>query len=329
MKTLYVFSYFILTCLLIACEEVGGEKKQIIDTELSNRKISILHSSISVAGSPNIVVDSVGNIFYPDTNQFRVMKIDPTGNQTVFVGGVDGNLDGVGTAAKLSRPYLVARDGNDNIFVADYGNYNIRKITPSGVVTTHVSISSGNLCVGLASDSSGILYCSLSPANWLPANKIVKISPTGVITTLAGSGAQGLDDGNGTAATFRDVRHLATDSFGNVYAVDFGNVRIRKITPTGDTSTLVVGTYFLGVPTYVAVDSSDNIFINDNAFSMAYIRKIVDEKLVTYCGGDIEQTSWEFDNCGNSGIWINTGLAFGPDNSLFFGDGDHILKVSE
>jgi hypothetical protein len=127
--------------------------------------------------------------------------------------------------------------------VADSANNKIRKITPAGVVTTlagsgaHGSLDGTGAAAtfyspsGVAVDSSGNVYVADS-AN----NKIRKITPAGVVTTLAGSGAQGSADGNGTAATFYSPSGVAVDSSGNVYVADVRNNRIRKIAVSGGTA---------------------------------------------------------------------------------------------
>src|SRR5205085_1434358 len=134
----------------------------------------------------------------------------------------------------------VATDSLGNVYVADWGNQTVRKITPGGVVTTLAgtagtfgsadgtgSAASFNGSTGVATDSSGNVYVA-DGGN----NTIRKITPAGVVTTLAGFAENiGSDDGTGSAAMFNFSSGVATDSSGNVYVADTGNSTIRKITP--------------------------------------------------------------------------------------------------
>jgi sugar lactone lactonase YvrE len=123
----------------------------------------------------------------------------------------------------------------------------IRKITPAGVVTTFAGAygSPGTTnastplaarftaAQGMAMDSAGNLYV----AEWDRCD-VRKITPAGVVTTLAGSGVIGSADGTGTAASFSNFFGIAVDPSGNVYVADRGNHTIRKITPAGVVTTL-------------------------------------------------------------------------------------------
>ena len=199
---------------------------------------------------------------------------------TTFAGsGEDGSANGTGTAASFDGPSGLAMDGSGNLFVADYRNDLIRKITPSGVVTTFAgsgtsgsadgtgTAASFNAPVDLAFDSNGNLFVSDHYGHL-----IRKITPSGVVTTFAGSGTAGSVDGTGTAASFNSPWGIAIDSNDNLFIGDYANSLIRKITPAGVVTTFAGGgtsgsadgtgtaASFSG-PTGLSFDSDGNLFV--------------------------------------------------------------------
>lgn len=158
--------------------------------------------------------------------------------------GTVGEANGPALASQFNWPAGLALDGAGNLYVADRYNYRIRKITPAGVVSTLAGSAwgfqdgSGTAVkfagpAGLAIDKQGNLYVSDSDNH-----AIRKITPAGVVTTLAGNGSPGFEDGAGAQAQFMFPRGLAVDAAGNVFVADHYNYRIRKITPNGVVSTL-------------------------------------------------------------------------------------------
>src|SRR5581483_2490506 len=144
----------------------------------------------------------------------------------------------------------VVADASGNLFVADSGNQTIRKITAGGVVTTfagtalapgaadgHGAAARFNAPAALTIDPAGNLYV-VDASNYT----IRKITPNADVTTVAGTaGATGSTDGTGAAARFFAPDGIAIDGAGNLYVVDSQGSTVRKITPAGETST-VVGT---------------------------------------------------------------------------------------
>ena len=175
----------------------------------------------------------------------NIRKITQTKLVSTFAGSNDpigmnrdGYVDGTGTAAKFKNPFGIAIDGSGNLYVTDQGNHRIRKITPAGVVTTLAGSSAGfadgtgtaaqfNSPNGIAVDAWGTVYVSDS------GNKrIRKITPSGVVTTVAGTGASAINNGGFSSATFNAPNALAVDAFGNLYVGDSDATQqlVRKIT---------------------------------------------------------------------------------------------------
>ncbi len=186
----------------------------------------------------DVAVDATGNVFVVDQGNNAIRKVTPSGVVTTFAGGTQGSANGVGTAASFSNPNGIAIDNTANLYVADMGNFMIRKITPAGVVTTvaglgnpsvgevdgPVSIATFATPMSVAVDANGVIYV----ADYT-GNKIRKISTDGIVSTLAGTGADGSADGPANMATFNGPSGLAVDGSGNIYVADGKNYVIRKI----------------------------------------------------------------------------------------------------
>jgi len=228
-----------------------------------------------------VAVDSSGNVYVADSRNNLIRKISPTGVVSTLAGSVSlGNTNGTGTTATLFNPTGVAVDSSGNIYVADSNNNEIRKITPAGSVSTLAGGNPGNTNgtgtaatfnnpTGVAVDTNGNIYVA-DRAN----NQIRKITPTGLVSTLAGSGSFGNANGSGTSASFAYPVGVAVDTRGNVYVADTGNYEIRKITPAGMVSTLAGGNMGIingnstaasfGNIQGVAVDSSGNVYVAES-----------------------------------------------------------------
>ncbi|PWU16780.1 MAG: hypothetical protein C5B50_12815 [Verrucomicrobia bacterium] len=196
-----------------------------------------------------LAVDTSGNVYVADSANYTIRKITPAGLVSTLAGlaGASGTNDNVGNAARFYEPEGIAVDGGGNLYVADTWNHTIRMVTPGASVTTLAglaTVAGTNDGTGsgarfyqpqtVAVDSLTNLYVA-DTAN----HTIRKISPGGIVTTLAGSaGAAGSSDGNGTSAHFNSPQGVAVDTAGNVYVADYFNEAIRKITPAGGVTTL-------------------------------------------------------------------------------------------
>ena len=246
-------------------------------------------------GPTGVAVDGAGSVFVADTDNDTIRKITPTGVVTTLAGTARlyGSADGAGAAASFGRPQGVAVDGVGNVFVADTDNNTIRKIEPSGVVTTLAGPGplSGDVGAdgtgaaarfdrpfGVAADETGNVFVA--------DGSIRKITLAGVVTTLAGSAELfGSADGTGAAARFYSPSGVAVDGAGNVFVADTGNNAIRKITPAGVVTTLAGSADGTGAaalfngPQGVAVDGTGNVFVADTGNNA--IRKISTSGVVT------------------------------------------------
>lgn len=251
------------------------------------RKITLngVVSTVTISSRPSdVVVDSSGNVFVSDTYKNSIDKVSPNGTVTTLAGGTTSPtldmVDGTGADARFSTLFGMAIDAAGNIYAADGFNLAIRKITPTGVVTTPFhsdnppdrrsgGVSFGPL--GIGADTAGNLYVAEASTNL-----IRKISADGTKTTLASNVLiRTSADGTGTAASFLMPLGLAADSEGNIYVADFANSIIRKTTPAGVVSTLagvekIVGSLdgsgaltSFNRPIAVATDSSGNVYVAD------------------------------------------------------------------
>ncbi len=231
----------------------------------------------------DIDADGAGNVYVADRSNFRIRKVSQTGAVTTFAGtGSDGFTDGPAASARFSHPWGVAVSTTGSVYVADANTQRIRVISTSNVVSTLAGTGSlgfvdgaGSAALfrypsGVALDTAGNVY--VSDTN---NHAIRKVTPAGVVTTLAGSGVAGFADGQGAAAQFSSPDGVAVDSAGNVYVADTSNHRIRKITPSGSVSTLA-GTGTAGSingagatarfdsPRDVTIDNAGTLYIADN-----------------------------------------------------------------
>jgi sugar lactone lactonase YvrE len=204
-----------------------------------------------------LAVDSAGDLFILDTENNRVRMVSPDGMITTVAGTGTPGFSGDGgpaTSAQLGitssihgvNPTGLAIDSVGNLYIADDGNVRVRKVSPSGIITT----VAGNLRTlgysgdggpatdaqmsfpaALAVDNAGNLYIG-------EGNRVRRVSPEGIITTAAGGGFGGYSGDGGPAASARiGYPHgLAADSYGNVFVADQGFNVIRMLRPVSDST---------------------------------------------------------------------------------------------
>jgi uncharacterized protein (TIGR03437 family) len=240
-------------------------------------------------GPWGVAVDAAGNLYIAGAS--RIRKVSPSGIISTAAGngtrGFSGD-DGPATSASLNQPSGVAVDAAGNLYIADYYNYRIRKVSPSGIIST----AAGNGTQGfsgdggpatsaaldvpeaVAVDAAGNLYIADS-TNY---GRIRKVSPSGVISTVAGNGRYAFsgDGGPATSASLGFPEGVAVDAAGNLYIADSDNSRIRKVSPAGIITTVAgngqrgysgdggpATSASLNVPWAVAADAAGNLYIAD------------------------------------------------------------------
>lgn len=155
---------------------------------------------------------------------------------TIAGNGTAGATNGNGVNATFKQPVGVVADSQGNIFVADWINYLVRKITPSGDVTTFAG-NGTNASIDGTGTNAGIgqpVCLTIDPQGNLyvvehGGQRVRRITPSAVVTTIAGSGSASFADGTGTSAMFNGPMGIEMDSFGNMYLCDYYNHRIRRL----------------------------------------------------------------------------------------------------
>lgn len=353
------FFAFSVSCLIISCKSTSvnppqppkaivstlagggvGNPKTVNDPIYGNiGSADGVGTAASFYAPGGIAMDASGNIYVGEAGNHDIRKISPAGVVTTFAGNVaGGSSNGIGTAASFSSLQGIAVDAAGNVYVADSGNQLIRKITPDGDVTTFAgngvagadngpaasaSFHSPN---GVAVDAAGNVY-----VGDFFNNKVRKITPDGRVSTLAGSGARGYDNGPGATATFTSINRIAVDASGNVYVGDF--TTIRKITADGVVSTLAgrstpeVGGHdtiidgkgseaSFAVADGVSVDAAGNVYVGD----LGAIRKITPGGTVTTLAGG---------GPGSATDGVGTHASFGILRGLIVNQAGNLIYVSD
>jgi sugar lactone lactonase YvrE len=246
-------------------------------------------TSASLDSPEGVVVDDAGNIYIADSLNNRVRKVAPSGTITTIAGsglpGYDG--DGTATAKRLNGPAGIVLDGSRNLYIADKSSHRIRKLNlDSGRMTTIAGTGIGNYGGDggpataaqlynpsqLAIDKSGNLYVADTYNN-----RIRKITPAGIITTVAGTGAAGFNGDGGTATTaqLNNPTSVAVDGAGNMYIGDAFNRRVRQVNVNTGTIRTIAGDAAAGCgtsnsslafPLGMAVNATgDHVYIADFA----------------------------------------------------------------
>jgi sugar lactone lactonase YvrE len=233
-------------------------------------------------------VDYNNNIFVADAGGNRIRRISPAGLVTTYAGtGTASFVNGPGTTATFNVPRGVGVDPAGNVYVGDWDNEVVRKITQSRMVTTFAgsgaagtSDGSGNRYAAtftsascIVNDSEGNLYIVDRSAQ-----NIRRITSAGVFSNFAGSGTASSVDGTGTSATFNNPECIYVDKNDNLYIIDILGQVVRRITPSAVVTTIAglagatgstdaVGSLARFTNPYgITIDSAGNMFLTDRNF---------------------------------------------------------------
>jgi len=236
---------------------------------------------------------ALGNLYLADTGNHAIRTITPEGWVATFAGsGSPGYNEGPTSNPMFQDPSGVCLDLNRNQYIADTGNHRIQKISSSGIA---VSIAGPGenarpwSPVGIVIDPLGNLYFSDFENHILR-----RIAPDGTVTSWAGNGEAGSTDGPASTARFDRPAGLALDAAGNLYVAEYRGQRIRRVTPSGNVST-VAGTGKPGYvdgpsltaqfynPTAIAVDPVGTLFVADSMNGA--IRRVSNDGLVETVAG--------------------------------------------
>ncbi|MEV4869247.1 NHL repeat-containing protein [Streptomyces syringium] len=296
-----------------------------------------------------VAVDKNGNLYIADRHNHRIRKVTPNGLITTVAGdGQAGYVSdgGPAVATRLHYPGDVAVDDAGNLYIADTSNHRVRKVTPSGIITTIAGdgqagyISDGGPAIatrlntpwGVAVDRSGNVYIS-DHGN----HRVRKVTTNGNITTVAGNGTAGYVSDGGPAISTRLQYPLgvAVDAEGNLYIADRHNHRIRKVTPNGLITTVAgngtagyvsdggpaLGTQ-LHYPWGVALDEVGSLYIGDGHNHR--VRKVTADGIITTIAGN--GTAGYVDDGGPAAgtrVFYPSGVALDRAGNLYIADANN------
>ena len=262
-------------------------------------------TSVPLAGPSGIALDSAGNLYIAEAYNNKIRKVSNGIIGTVAGTGAAGFTGDKGQAASatLQQPTDVAVDSAGNLYIADWGNNRIRKVTAAtGVIATVAGNGTKTVSADyIAATSAGLVSPQRialdSSANFyiVDAGRIRKVA-NGTITTMAGGGSPAGENGPAASAQLLSPQGLALDAAGNLYIADQGTGRILKVSGgllskvagggnplAANVEDILATSAVLSMPYGVALDPSGNIYFAES--TAARVRKISGGFITTVAGG--------------------------------------------
>jgi len=303
-------------------------------------------TSSRIESPAGIVADGAGNLYIADAGDNRIRKVDTAGVVTTVAGTGSAGFSGDGgpaTSAQLYFPGGLALDGQGGLLVADVLNARIRRIGTDGIITTIAGDGTSSFGgdggpataaqlfgpAGVTADSLGTIY--IADAH---NQRIRRIDTSGIITTVAGNGSADFtgDGGAATSAALDTPDHVALDDHGNLYIVDQGNNRIRRVDVTGVITTIAGGGVggdggaatdaFLTSPAQLAIDGAGNLLVADESANR--VRRIDAAGIIsTVTGTGSMAASGDGGPATSATVDGPDGLAFDAAGNLYVADSRH------
>jgi sugar lactone lactonase YvrE len=244
--------------ILVADPAAGNIRRIAPDGNIA----TLLDASSGIRTPAGMAADAEGNLYVSDQKSGAVFRLTPGGELTT-----------IAPEGSFTSPAGLASDAAGNLYVADMGGHVIRKVGRDGTISTVAGTGKagyngdgrpGPLAqidrpYGLALDAAGNLYFTEAGGH-----RVRRLAPSGVIYTVAGAGKPGFsgDGGPAAAAQLDSPSGIAVDAEGNLYVADSGNLRLRKISPSGGIAS-VEGMTLPQAATLFSLDGGGRIYIAD------------------------------------------------------------------
>jgi uncharacterized protein (TIGR03437 family) len=299
-----------------------------------------------------LTADGAGNIYIADARNHLVLRVTPSGTILVVAGNGLAGFSGDGgpaTSASLDNPFDVVIDRVGNLYIADALNRRVRKVDVNGVISTFAGNGTDGIAgdlgpavaagmrtpVGLAVDPNGSIFIADALAH-----RVRRVTPNGIITTIAGNGQQGYsgDGGPATLASLSRPFGLTTDTNGNLYICDEGNSRIRRVSTAGVITTFAGGgtnvnpfgipatTAALKSPVGIASDSAGSVYIADEDYGQVF--RVEQSGIITrVVGTALRGSSGDGGPALLASLNTPTEVTVDREGNLYIGDtGNHRLR---